>query len=615
MVDNGTGGREGRRRYWISLAVALAVIAVGFARAYGMRWYCDDTFITLRYVGNFLSGKGLVYNAGEYVEGYTHFLWLLLLMFSGLLGIDTLGAAEALGLLSYLGVISIFCAISFKLNRGRLGLVIPLTGLALALNYDFLVWATGGLETMFLTLLLSAAFYVQFFSGYSPRRRLFGAGSLLVLAALTRPDAALLFVVADLFLLARCFILRLGARATITDLVAFNAPFAVLFFPYLVWKYTYYGDLLPNTFYAKSAGSSYYARGFYYLWLYFKAHFTSFLALLAVPVVVVRLVAALRAKGGRLEGLRAALGDARFSSLAFALAAVSAYLAFFVARVGGDFMYARFVIPVVPFMMFAVEVSVPDLARGHRLIPLAAFVIIGACVGTVETDIRDGMLQKIEDGSPRYISHKGIIDEHYLRTVVDDIRKDRALGEFLRPYFEGLHATVLLKGRACVGYYAGFETCIENFGLTDKYIAHLPVEGRSRPGHEKEAPHEYLVERGVDFAFNGKTLFFERAREHEFAWFNLPDGRRVRVQMLTYDRELIRALAARMGRAFEYTNFEKYLDLYIARELPHKGGVQLLGDYILFRDYYFLHNNDARRERPFLEKLGTLAGVRPEGKR
>jgi hypothetical protein len=615
LYDSASGEGMARRRYLISLAIALAVIVVGVARAYGLRWYCDDTFITLRYVGNFLSGHGWVYNPGEYVEGYTHFLWLLLLTFSGLLGFDTLGAATFLGLLSYLGVVVIFCMISYKLNRDRLAAVIPFTALALALNRDFLIWATGGLETMFLTFLLTAAFYVHFFSALPRRMRLFGAGGILVLAALTRPDAALLFVLADLLLLAGPALRRRTARETATDLAAFNAPFVLLCLPYLFWKYMYYGDLLPNTFYAKSAGASYYSRGFFYLWLYFKAHFTSFLMLLAVPAVAIRLGAAARGAGGKLDGLSSALGDARLASLAFVLVAVPVYLILFVARVGGDFMYARFVIPVVPFMMFAVEVSVVDLIRRHRLIPLVVFLILGVAIGTVENGIRDEMLQKVEDGTPKYISHKGVIDEHYLRTVVDDIRKDRAFGEFLRPYFKGLHATVLLKGRACIGYYANFETCIEDFGLTDKYIAHLPVEERSRPGHEREAPHKYLVERGVDFAFDGKTLFFERARQQEFAWFNLPDGRKVRVQLLSYDRGLIRALAARMGPAFEYTNFEKYLDLYIARELPKKGGIALLGDYTLFRDFYFLHNDDPRRERPFLEKLGSLTGVKMVGKR
>ena len=41
-------------------------------------WFlCDDAFISFRYVRNLLAGHGLVFNPGEYVEGYSNFLWVL----------------------------------------------------------------------------------------------------------------------------------------------------------------------------------------------------------------------------------------------------------------------------------------------------------------------------------------------------------------------------------------------------------------------------------------------------------------------------------------------------------------------------------------------------------
>jgi len=39
----------------------------------------EDAFISIRYAQNLVDGHGLVYNAGERVEGYTNFLWTLLL--------------------------------------------------------------------------------------------------------------------------------------------------------------------------------------------------------------------------------------------------------------------------------------------------------------------------------------------------------------------------------------------------------------------------------------------------------------------------------------------------------------------------------------------------------
>ena len=53
---------------WLALLAWLTSVA----------WFLtDDAFISFRYVRNLLEGHGLVFNPGEYVEGYTNFLWIL----------------------------------------------------------------------------------------------------------------------------------------------------------------------------------------------------------------------------------------------------------------------------------------------------------------------------------------------------------------------------------------------------------------------------------------------------------------------------------------------------------------------------------------------------------
>ncbi len=53
---------------WLALLGWLAAVA----------WFlCDDAFISFRYARNLLEGHGLVFNPGEYVEGYSNFLWVL----------------------------------------------------------------------------------------------------------------------------------------------------------------------------------------------------------------------------------------------------------------------------------------------------------------------------------------------------------------------------------------------------------------------------------------------------------------------------------------------------------------------------------------------------------
>jgi hypothetical protein len=60
-------------------AVILLIAGLGLAWTPHRGWVANDAFISFRYARNWVEGHGLVFNAGERVEGYTNFLWILLL--------------------------------------------------------------------------------------------------------------------------------------------------------------------------------------------------------------------------------------------------------------------------------------------------------------------------------------------------------------------------------------------------------------------------------------------------------------------------------------------------------------------------------------------------------
>ena len=79
-----------RRTPWV---VVAGLVALGIAVLYGLRvreyWFLsDDAFISFRYSRHLADGLGLVWNAGEPVEGYTNFLWVLLMAASLSLGLE-----------------------------------------------------------------------------------------------------------------------------------------------------------------------------------------------------------------------------------------------------------------------------------------------------------------------------------------------------------------------------------------------------------------------------------------------------------------------------------------------------------------------------------------------
>ena len=59
---------------WLRLGL-LAAAAVVFVRT---AWLCDDAYITLRTVSNFVAGFGPRFNVAERVQAFTHPLWFLL---------------------------------------------------------------------------------------------------------------------------------------------------------------------------------------------------------------------------------------------------------------------------------------------------------------------------------------------------------------------------------------------------------------------------------------------------------------------------------------------------------------------------------------------------------
>ncbi len=316
------------------LAVVLAVIlfawmATAFLSA-GME-AIDDAYISLRYARNLVEGYGLVYNPGEAVQGYTNFLWTLIL--AGILyaGLPPVPAACILGL--GLGCGTLVLTALWSWRRVAPGLASAAAApVLLAANAGFVVWSLRGLETPLFTLLLLAGGLLHLRrdaeAGLSP-----GAALLLALATLTRPEGALAMALT----VAHLGWVRLARRRAPllgSDLPAL-ALFAILVGGYAGWATLYYGEPLPNTFHAK-VGDPLRAldRGWRYLGKFAWQHPTG-LPLLALPLCL----------------LRRPRRDATRSYCAL----LAGGFALNVVGVGGDVFPAyRFLVPIFPFLYILV---------------------------------------------------------------------------------------------------------------------------------------------------------------------------------------------------------------------------------------------------------------------
>lgn len=204
----------------------------------------DDAFISFRYVQQVSAGNGLVYNLGERVEGYSNFLWLMLLVPFRLAGIELTLAAKALGLLFSLSTLGLVWRCGRLLSsRSGFRAIAPLL---LAASGPFAAWSVGGLETPLFTFLLTLGVYLCLREEYGQARATL-SGFAFALLALTRPEGLYFFGLVMAYRLVRPALLaaRDGWRI---------ATFAAIFLPYFGWRFAFYGFLLPNTVYAKSLG-------------------------------------------------------------------------------------------------------------------------------------------------------------------------------------------------------------------------------------------------------------------------------------------------------------------------------------------------------------------------
>ncbi len=419
-----------------------AVLLVGILAWHALHWNytVDDAFISFRYARNLCAGNGLVYNVDERVEGYTNFLWVILMAPPIALGLDPVVASKLLGL-ACSAILLLLVAREIDRRSGR-GVAFG-AGLLLSADPSFALWSVAGLETpLFLLLAFLALRPLLEEEPRLPRATGLWAG----LAALTRPEGVLLMgALAGIGIAARAR--GSAGRALLV--------FAALVLPHLAFRLAYYGDPLPNTFYAKAGvGAAAWARGGRYLadWL------------LGYGQVL-------------LVGLALAGAGSRRARAALALAGA---FAIYVVAIGGDglvmFRFGLFLI--VPLVLAAAE----GAARAARA--LAARRVAPAAVA----------LLALAAALPARNSFAG----QYRDFALDDRARVRLhwseIGRWLAGHARsGETAAVPVAG--AIAYYGGITT-IDMLGITDRHIARraMPAFGSGIAGHEKH-DMDYVLSR------------------------------------------------------------------------------------------------------------------------
>jgi hypothetical protein len=243
MIVKATPIRAAGLRIHPLIVVLAASLLPALLLAHTYPGTVDDSFISYRYAYNLVHGRGLVFNPGEYVEGYTNLLWTLLMALPIAAGYPVGRAAAVLGFAFGVGAAlemwraaRVFCA--------RSAAWVAL--LALIGCGNFWLTVVNGLEGGLVALL--AAHLLALTARKAAPWRIGLAGGLLFL---TRPDTLVLAPIYALWLLAagRPEPAGAGRRA----LLAALGPWLLIAGALTLWRLFYYGALIPNTITAKAA--------------------------------------------------------------------------------------------------------------------------------------------------------------------------------------------------------------------------------------------------------------------------------------------------------------------------------------------------------------------------
>jgi hypothetical protein len=240
--------------------------------------------------------------------------------------------------------------------------------------------------------------------------------------------------------------------------------FLLLLLPFAVFKLLYYGDLLPNPFYAKTGFSFEYMKsGLEYSWQFLK-HYGLWGIAHVLPLLFYRSLQS----GGRLL-----------------LLLVYVYTLYIVV-VGGDVLKAhRFFLPILPLLYLLLAASVRELSSRFK--------------SEVKRSLVSAILLLSIALLFFFVPHKWIRDVKVLEEALVEGMRFRA--EYLRASFPPPFS-VAISTIGSISYHLGTRIAvIDMLGLTDRNISKHPetLEGITPTWKEKKYNTRYLLSRDPDF--------------------------------------------------------------------------------------------------------------------
>ncbi len=258
--------------------------------------------------------------------------------------------------------------------------------------------------------------------------------------------------------------IRSDFKAHLKNLLTFIIPVVVIVGGHELWRFSYYGEWLSNTYYAKRPDFDLFwhiTRGIYHL-----IKFISF--------------------NGGLFYYAPAIFFAFYyfkNRSARALSLIIGLYILFEIYASGDWMpYSRFMVPIVPLIMIAESIGILTILTMLKFKRLASAIVITLMIFSA---IENNFLFKMLPASDLF-EFKGSEDTRWAK-----------MGKFLKTIKDD-HPDLKVASFAigAVGYYSD-AYIIDMCGITDRHIAKDGVRLAGMAGHER-ADMQYVLDKEPD---------------------------------------------------------------------------------------------------------------------
>jgi len=438
------------------LFLTIFIIFIG----YQLRFIQDDAFISFRYAEHLVNGHGLTWNIGEApVEGYTNFLWVLIMSVGAYLGFELIAWSMILSILAGFGTILVTYRLALYIMSDQSWALLAI--LLLGTNYTFLAYLTGGLETQLNTFLIVLSIYLAYKAVIQKKHLILIYLSLVFsLCILTRLDAILFLVPITIYLFWKFSQMEFSRKDIIIRLILLSAPFIAIIFIWLVFKLHYYGDILPNTFYVKIQGVILYGIQYIYI---FAAEYAF---LIFIPLFLFYFTKIISTR------------------LMILLVSMIMFWLAYIIKLGGGFMEFRFFVPILPLICIICTVIIKFIADAKIRIAILFLLIASSTAHAFWFQGHSGM------ESIRSLN-SAIYDKEYNWKGVGKLLGESFFKEDSNP------VKIAVGPAGAIPYYSRLFT-IDMLGLNDRWIAKNGIIVGKRQGHYKFTTLNYLFRREVN---------------------------------------------------------------------------------------------------------------------